>query len=96
MSSETTYASLRANLAGVLDRVAEDREVVVVHRKRGPDVALIAAEELASLMETAHLLRSPANARRLMAASRRAERGNGTVMSVDQLRRSVGLGRAKR
>jgi antitoxin YefM len=76
MSSETTYASLRANLANVLDRVADDREVVVIRRKGAKDVALVAAEELSSLMETAHLLRSPANARRLTAAARRAAKGN--------------------
>jgi antitoxin YefM len=76
MSSETTYASLRANLANVLDRVSDDRDVVVIRRKGAKDVALVAAEELSSLMEIAHLLRSPANARRLTAAAPRAAKGN--------------------
>ena len=74
MSAETTYANLRANLTRILNRVVDDREVIVVRRKGGKDVALIAADELAGLTETAHLLRSPANARRLIAASRRAAR----------------------
>lgn len=92
MASETTYTSLRANLSSVLGRVADDREVVVVRRRGGRDVALVPAEELAGLMETAHLLRSPANARRLMNALRRAARGGGTAMSASELRREIGLG----
>jgi antitoxin YefM len=92
MPIETTYTSLRANLSNVLDRVVDDQEVVVVRRRGSRDVVLIPAEELAGLMETAHLFRSPANARRLIAALRRAERGGGQKMSVDQLRRKTGLG----
>jgi antitoxin YefM len=91
MASETTYTSLRANLAGVLDRVAADQEVIVVRRKKGQDVAIIPAAELAGLMETAHLLRSPRNARRLLTALRRAERNQGTAMSIERLRRETGL-----
>jgi antitoxin YefM len=91
MATETSYSSLRANLASVLDRVVDDQEVVVVRRKGARDVALIPAAELAGLMETAHLLRSPANARRLMTALRRAERGGGTPMSIERLRRGIGL-----
>ena len=59
MPVETTYTSLRERLASVLDQVANDQEVVIVRRRGAKDVALIPAEELASLMETAHLLRSP-------------------------------------
>ena len=92
MATETTYTRLRDNLASVLDKVVDDCEVVIVRRKGAKDVALVPADELAGLMETAYLLRSPANARRLMAALRRAERGEGKRMSVDDLRRKVGLG----
>jgi antitoxin YefM len=49
----------------VLDAVADDQEIVIVRRKGAKDVALVPASELAGLMETAHLLRSPRNARRL-------------------------------
>lgn len=87
MAVETSYSSLRENLASVLDRVVDDREVFVVRRKSGKHVALVAAEELASLMETAHLRRSPANAKRL----RSALRGKGRRLSVDELRREVGI-----
>jgi PHD/YefM family antitoxin component YafN of YafNO toxin-antitoxin module len=54
--------------------VIEDQEVVIVRRRGSPDVALIPAEELASLMEIAHQLRSPANAKRLLSAQRRTGR----------------------
>jgi antitoxin YefM len=64
-------------------------------RRGSPDVALIPAEELAGLMETAHLLRSPANAKRLLTALRRTERRKGKASTVEQLRRELGLGPAK-
>jgi antitoxin YefM len=92
MPVETTYTSLRARLASVLDQVSNDQEVVIVRRRGAKDVALIPAEELASLMETAHLLRSPRNAERLLAALTRATGRKGKPESVDKLRREVGLG----
>jgi len=92
MAVETTYTSLRERLASVLAQVADDQEVVIVRRRGAKDVALIPAEELSSLMETAHLLRSPRNARRLMAALQRAARGKGNPESVEKLRREMGLG----
>ena len=74
LAVETTYTSLRERLAAVLDQVANDREVVIVRRRGAKDVALVPAEELSGLLETAHLLRSPRNARRLLAALQRATR----------------------
>ena len=92
MAIETTYTSLRKNLATFLDRVTDDREVLVVKRRLGQrDVAIIAADELSSLMETAYLLRSPKNAERLLGALRRAENGEGRIETVEELRKSVGL-----
>jgi antitoxin YefM len=79
----------------VLDQVVDDQEVVIVRRRGSPDVALIPAQELSSLMETAHLLRSPANAKRLLRALRRAERGTGRPTTVERLRREMSLGAAK-
>jgi antitoxin YefM len=91
MAIETSYTSLRANLASVLDRVVDDQEPVIVRRKGDRDVALLPASELAGLMETAHLLRSPNNARRLLTALKRAKRGKGRPSSVERLRRETGL-----
>jgi antitoxin YefM len=89
--TETTYTSLRQSLASVLDRVADDHELVIVRRKGDKRVALVPADELASLMETAHLLRSPKNAQRLLSALRRAQAGKGRPEPLDKLRREMGI-----
>ena len=89
MPTETTYTSLRENLASVLDQVVDQQETVIVRRKGARDVALIPAGELAALIETAHLLRSPRNARRLLAALRRADRRKTEPASVAELRREM-------
>jgi antitoxin YefM len=93
MPGETTYSSLRQNLATVLDQVVDQQDTVIVRRRGGRDVALIPASELAGLMETAHLLRSPRNARRLMTALRRAKAGKVKPGTVDSLRKEM-LGEA--
>ena len=95
MPVETTYTHLRQRLASILKQVAEDHEVVIVRRKTAKDVALVPADELASLTETAHLLRSPANARRLLRALRRARRRAGEPESGANLREKRGLGSAR-
>jgi antitoxin YefM len=64
---------------------------VTVRRKGSRDVALVPAAELAGLMETAHLLRSPRNTRRLLTAQRRAESGKGRTALVEQLWHETGL-----
>jgi len=89
---ETSYTQLRDKLASVLDRVVDDQEVVVVRRKGSRDVALIPAAELASLIETAHLLRSPRNAQRLLTALGRANRRAAKPETVKKLRLEMGLG----
>ncbi len=61
-----------AELSNLLHRVAHDREIVIIQRDGEEDVAMIAAAELSSLLETAYLLRSPANAKRLLSALQRA------------------------
>jgi antitoxin YefM len=91
MAIETTYTALREKLAFYLDRVTDDREVVVVRRRGARDVAIVSADELSSLTETAYLLRSPKNAARLLGALRRAENGEGKAETLDELRKSVGL-----
>ena len=70
MTYQTTYSKARASLASLCNRAEADRDVILIQRRGREDVALIAASELSSLMETAHLLRSPANAKRLLTARR--------------------------
>ena len=89
MAIETSYTSLRENLASYVDQVVDDQETVVVRRRGARDVALIPAGELAGLIETAHLLRSPRNARRLLAALRRAEGEKVKPTKFADLRRKI-------
>ena len=91
MSVETTYTNLRQNLSSVLDQVCNDQEVVIVRRRNRPDVALIPADELESILETAHLLRSPGNAKRLLRALHRADARKTPPSTVNELRREFGL-----
>ncbi len=93
MPSETTYSSLRANLATALDQVVDQQDTVIIRRRGARDVALMPASELAGLMETAHLLRSPRNARRLMTALHRAEAGHVKPGTTAALRKEM-LGEA--
>ena len=69
----------------MMDRVVEDREVVMVRRRQGGDVALVAADELEGLLETAHLLRSPRNAARLLAALERARGDSLPALRLEDL-----------
>jgi len=91
MSIQTTYSKARANLASLLDQVTSNREVIIINRRGSEDVALVAASELSSLMETAHLLKSPKNARRLLTALKRARTRKLKPQTPESLRREVGL-----
>lgn len=90
MTIETTYSQAREQLKNLMDRTITDREVVVVRRRSGGDVAMIAADELESLMETAHLLRSPKNAERLLMALGRARSESLQPMSLIDLQNRAG------
>jgi antitoxin YefM len=94
MAAETTYTALREKLASYLNRVTDDREVLFVRRRGARDVAIVPADELTGLMETAHLLRSPKNAERLAESLRELDRGDGEAVTLEELRRSVGLKKA--
>ena len=65
---------------------------MIIKRRNAEDVALFFLDELESLIETAHLLRSPKNAERLLAALQRAQAQTLPSSSVDELRRELGLG----
>ncbi len=92
MAIQTSYTEARANLAALLNRVTADRETVIIRRRGADDAVLISAAELAGLVETAHVLRSPKNAERLLAALDRAEALAGESQSIADLRRELGLG----
>ncbi len=87
----TTYTDVRARLAAFCNLVSSSREAVVIKRRNAEDVALVSAEELESLLETAHLPRSPRNAERLMKAPGRAKAKKTPPLSVRALREKPGL-----
>ena len=91
MTIQTTYTQARAELAKLLDQVTHDREIVIIQRRGEEEVALIAASELESLLETAYLLRSPANASRLLTALGRALKDESNPQTVAALRHEVNL-----
>jgi antitoxin YefM len=91
MAFETTYTHARETLAKLCSQVSSTREPVIIHRRNAEDVALVAIDELESLMETAHVLRSPKNALRLLTALNRAQKNKGKPETVANLRRDVGL-----
>lgn len=89
MTIETTYSQAREQLKSLMDRAVDDREVILVRRRAGGDVALIAADELESLVETAHLLRSAKNAERLLTALARARSESLPVTSISDLEKQA-------
>ncbi len=91
MAINTTYSKARANLSELCNKVSENKEIVLINRRNAEDVALIAASELSSLMETAHLLRSPRNAQRLLTALNRALDRTESPKSINELMKEIGL-----
>lgn len=91
MARLTTYTDLREHLKDYCDEVAESGEPLVIQRRNGAHVALVSLEELAGLEETAHLLRSPENARRLFESIAEVRSGGGVTLTVDELRQRFGL-----
>ena len=61
-----SYTAARANLAKTMDKVVEDHDAVIITRQNGAAVVMMSLEDFNSWQETAYLLRSPANAKRLL------------------------------
>ena len=81
-----TYTAARENLAATMDRVCEDHAPVVVTRKRDQAVVMLSLEDYQALQETAYLLRSPENARRLVEGIAQLEDGRSELRALDELR----------
>ena len=88
---EATFSKLRAQLKSYCDQAVANREPIRVRRRNGEDVVLLAADEYDSLAETAHLLSSPKNAARLLAALTRARRGSVKPLTLEELRAGLGI-----
>jgi antitoxin YefM len=73
--SHVSYTELRANLASYMDKVCDSRDALVVTRQNARSVVILSEDEYESLLETLHLLRSPANAARLISSIAEANSG---------------------
>ena len=70
-----TYTSARANLAQTMDRVCDNHEALIITRNKEQAVVMMSLEDYQALAETAYLLRSPKNARRLLESMAQLEQG---------------------
>jgi antitoxin YefM len=91
MAIQTNYTQARAHFAELLERVTKDQQPIIIKRRGREGVVMIPEREYDSIMESYHLLRSPKNALRLYGALNDALAGKGKKMTVDELRREVGL-----
>jgi len=76
------YSTARANLAKTMEQVCDDHAPVIITRKNNKSVVLMSLEDYQSLEETAYLLRSPRNAKRLMDAIAELENGDGVEQTL--------------
>ncbi|HUP53812.1 MAG TPA: type II toxin-antitoxin system prevent-host-death family antitoxin [Longimicrobiales bacterium] len=91
MATKASYSRARQNLASIWNEVESSREPAILERRGHEDMALIPAEELSSLQETAHLLRSPKNANRLLAALARSYEQTTQPVDLEDLAKELGL-----
>ena len=77
-----TYTTLRANLASTMDRVCDDHEALIITRNGDQAVVMLSLEDYKALEETAYLLRTPANAKRLLSAAAQLNAGKGTELEL--------------
>jgi antitoxin YefM len=91
MATKASYSHARQNLAEIWNEVEDSREPAILERRGHEDMALIPADELSSLQETAHLLRSPRNAARLLTALARSQKRKGKEVELEALVKQLGL-----
>lgn len=91
-----SYSRARQDLARLMDKVSDDRSPLIVTRRGGKAVVVLSLEEYRGMEETLYLMRSPANARRLLRSIRAAERGEATPRTLMEPKAAKGRRRAKR
>ena len=79
-----SYTAVRANLAQTMNRVCSDHESLIITRNGEPSVVRLSLEDYNALEETSYLLRSPANARRLLGALADLDAGKGVEHSLGE------------
>jgi antitoxin YefM len=90
MERAMSYSELRQKLKTACDQVCDRHEPLLIRRRRGGDVVLIAKEDYQSLEETAYLLSSPENARRLLEALQRRSEDRSAFASIEALKHEIG------
>lgn len=80
-----TYTAARENLASTMDRVCLDHDPVIITRNRDQAVVMVSLDDFESLQETAYLLRSPANAKRLLSSIESLDSGKGIKKNIKEL-----------
>ncbi len=75
MLDAISYSEARKNLATLMDSVCDDSDIVVITRRKARPVVLMSLDEYNSIQETAYLLRSPANAERLLESIAELQKG---------------------
>jgi antitoxin YefM len=93
LSKETSYSQARQNLASILDEVVEQKQILIIKGRNRRNVALIAEDELSSLLESVYLLRSPENALRLHRALDwvNSDTNNLESQTLEQLQEELGI-----
>jgi len=81
-----SYSNARARFAKVMDQVNRDRDGIIITRQNGSSAVLMSLEDYESWQETLHLLRSPANARRLLDSVAGAKKGKARVRKLADLK----------
>jgi antitoxin YefM len=84
--SNVSYTELRANLAKYMDEVCDSRAALHVTRQNARGVVMMSEEEYEGMLETLHLLRSPANAARLLRSIESADAGGLTERAITEVR----------
>lgn len=79
-----SYTAARANLATTMERVCNDHEPLIITRNGQQSVVMLSLEDFTALEETAYLLRSPSNAKRLMSAIEQLNAGAGTERKLSE------------
>jgi len=80
-----SYTAARENLASTMDQVCNDHDPVIITRNRNQAVVMLSLEDFEALQETAYLLRSPANAKRLIESMEALNNGKGIKKTLSEL-----------
>ena len=91
MNNLVSYSEFRDNLKTYIDDVCDNHDPLLIKRRNGGDVVVVSKEDFDSMEETAYLLKSPANAKRLFAALKTKPEDRISFNSIKELKDEIGL-----